>query len=429
VIELAEIFRQYGPAYRAKFSERLLPSHRQAMWAIEHCRTAALGGQVYHCPDCDHDVYQYHSCRNRHCPKCQNEQAQRWLEQQWAMLLPVPYFMLTFTLPAALRPIARQHQTLIYDRLFRSSAAATQHLADDPRFIGGELGLVGVLHTWGRTLTYHPHVHYLIPAGGWLAETRTWQPARDDFLVPVKALSGIFRARVRDALRPTEVFDQIPAKVWTTDWVVHCQTVGNGETAFKYLAPYVFRVALSNRRLVKVEDERVTFRYRATDTGQPKLCTLAVEEFIHRFLQHVLPRGFVKVRYYGFVSAGQRSQLALIRQHLGAEPRAEVKPVEPPAADLTPPPVEARPVDDQPVATCSDVVPVAAPPPEDPPAEAAAANPNAPVGTPLALPDIGLRCPHCGRLMARRPLPRPDPSRLPGGCGPPAMHHPVADQP
>ena len=191
MIELAEIFQHYGPAYRAKFGERLLPSHRQAMWAIEHCRTAALGGQVYHCPDCDHDVYQYHSCRNRHCPKCQNEQAQRWLEQQWAMLLPVPYFMLTFTLPAALRPIARQHQTLIYDRLFRSSAAATQHLADDPRFIGGQLGLVGVLHTWGRTLTYHPHVHYLVPAGGWLAETRTWQPARDDFLVPVKALSGI----------------------------------------------------------------------------------------------------------------------------------------------------------------------------------------------------------------------------------------------
>ena len=236
------------------------------------------------------------------------------------------------------------------------------------------------------------------------------------------------RARLRDALRPTEVFDQIPAKVWTTDWVVHCQTVGNGETAFKYLAPYVFRVALSNRRLVKVEDERVTFRYRATDTGQPKLCTLAVEEFIHRFLQHVLPRGFVKVRYYGFLSAGQRSQLTLIREHLGAEPRAAVKPVEPPAA-LTPPPVEARPVQAKPVATDSDMAPVAAPPPEDLPAEATAANPNAPVGTPLALPDTGLRCPHCGRWMARRPLPRPDPSRLPGGCGPPARRHPVADQP
>jgi hypothetical protein len=429
MIELAEIFRQYGPTYRAKFGERVLPSHRQAMWAIEHCRTAALGGQVYHCPDCDHDIYQYHSCRNRHCPKCQNEQAQRWLEQQWNMLLPVPYFMLTFTLPAALRPVARSHQALLYDLLFRTSASATQHLAADPRFIGGQLGLVGVLHTWGRTLTYHPHVHYLIPAGGWEGETQTWRPVRDDFLVPVKALSGIFRARLRDALRPTEMFDQIPATVWTTDWVVHCQAVGNGETAFKYLAPYVFRVALSNRRLVKVEDERVTFRYRATDTGQPKLCTLAIEEFIHRFLQHVLPRGFVKVRYYGFLSAGQRPQLALIRQHLGAGPRTEVNPIEPqPAADLPPPQRTALQVDAQPVDQYSDAVPVAAPPPADPPAEAAA-NPSAPMGTSPVLPDTGLRCPNCGRLMARRPLPRPDPSRLPGGCGPPDIRHTAADQP
>ena len=428
MIELAEIFRQYGPAYRAKFGERLLPSHRQAMWAIEHCRTAALGGQVYHCPDCEQDVYQYHSCRNRHCPKCQNEQAQRWLEQQWAMLLPVPYFMLTFTLPAALRPLARQQQRLIYDRLFRASAAATQHLADDPRFIGGQLGLVGVLHTWGRTLTYHPHVHYLIPAGGWVADTQTWRAARDDFLVPVKALSGIFRARLRDALRPTAVFDQIPAQVWTTDWVVHCQAVGTGETAFKYLAPYVFRVALSNRRLVKVEDQRVTFRYRATDTGQPKLCTLAVEEFIHRFLQHVLPAGFVKVRYYGFLSAGQRPQLALIRQTLGAAPHAPVAPGEPLVADLPPAQSDAPHIDDQPVATCSDAVPSAAPPPDDSPAEAAAASPNASVGLSPVLPDTGRRCPQCGRLMTRRPLPRPGPNRLPGGCGPPDIHHPVANQ-
>jgi len=290
------------------------------------------------------------------------------------------------------------------------------------------MGLVGVLHTWGRTLTYHPHVHYLIPAGGWVADTQTWRSARDDFLVPVKALSGIFRARWREALRPTEVFDRIPASVWTTDWVVHCQPVGTGETAFKYLAPYVFRVALSNRRLVKVEDERVTFRYRATDTGQPKLCTLAVEEFIHRFLQHVLPGGFVKVRYYGFLSAGQRPQLALIRQSLGAEPRAALHPVKLPAADLPPPPLDARPVDDQPVAMHSDVVPVAAPPSEDSSAEAAA-KPNALVGTLPALPDTGLRCPHCGRLMTRRPLPRPDPSRLPGGCGPPDLSHTTADQP
>jgi hypothetical protein len=252
VVELADIFRQYGPAYRAKFGDRLLPSHRHTMWAIEHCRTEALGGHVYHCPDCDQSVYQYHSCRNRHCPKCQNEQAQHWLEQQRDLLLPVPYFMLTFTLPAPLRAMARSHQARLYDLLFRASASAAQHLAADPRFIGGQLGLVGVLHTWGRTLTYHPHVHYLIPAGGLADDDQTWRPARDDLpmspasggggpvrLVPVKALSGIFRARFRDALRATELFDLVPATVWEQDWVVHCQAVGNGETAFKYLAPYI----------------------------------------------------------------------------------------------------------------------------------------------------------------------------------------------
>ena len=312
MVELAEIFRQYGPAYRAKFSDRLLPSHRYAMWAIEHCRTEALGGHVYHCPDCDQNVYQYHSCRNRHCPKCQNENAQRWLEQQHELLLPVPYFMLTFTLPAPLRPVARSHQTLIYDLLFRTSAAATQHLAADPRFIGGQLGRVGVLQTWGRTLTYHPHVHYRVPAGG-LAADQTWHSAQPDFLLPVKALSPIFWARFRDALRPTAHFDLVPASVWEQDWVVHCQPVGNGYTAFKYLAPYIFRVAISNNRILKLHDDQVTFRYRASDTGQSKVCTVAAEEFIRRFLQHVLPKGFVKVRYYGLLSPGNRKLLAQAR--------------------------------------------------------------------------------------------------------------------
>lgn len=166
--------------------------------SVEHCRTEALGGHVYHCPDCDETVYRYHSCRNRHCPKCQGGKAYHWLEQQHDLLLPVPYFMLTFTLPDGLRPVARSHQNLIYDLLFRTSAAATQHLARDPRFIGGPLrvGMAGVLHTWGRTLTFHPHPHYLIPAGGLTAEG-IWVPAREDFLLPVKALSSIFRATLR----------------------------------------------------------------------------------------------------------------------------------------------------------------------------------------------------------------------------------------
>ena len=269
-LELADIFRQYGPAYRQKYADQMLPSHRQAMRAIEQCRTEALGGQVYTCPQCGEVQYSYHSCRNRHCPKCQNDKAQEWLEAQQDLLLPVPYFMLTFTLPAALCEVVRSNQSLFYNLLFRISAAATQHLAKDPRFVGGQIGMVGILHTWGRNLAYHPHIHYLVPAGGLAADTQTWLPARQDFLLPVKALSKIFRGKFRQALAKTALFARIPSKVWQQDWVVHCKPVGNGRTALKYLAPYVFRVAISNRRLVKLENDQVTFRYRATDTGQLK---------------------------------------------------------------------------------------------------------------------------------------------------------------
>ena len=270
-------------------------------------------------PQCGEVQYSYHSCRNRHCPKCQNDKAQEWLEAQQDLLLPVPYFMLTFTLPAALCEVVRSNQSLLYNLLFRVSAAATQHLAKDPRFVGGQIGLVGILHTWGRNLAYHPHIHYLIPAGGLAADTQTWLPARQDFLLPVKALSKIFRGKFRQALVKTTLFARIPSKVWQQDWVVHCKPVGNGRTALKYLAPYVFRVAISNRRLVKLENDQVTFRYRATDTGQPKLCTLSAEAFIHRFLQHVLPKGFVKVRYFGFFAPGCRKRLAALRQQLEQE--------------------------------------------------------------------------------------------------------------
>lgn len=319
-LELAEILRQCGPAYRQKYARDIPARHLRAMRAIETCRTEVLGGQVYVCPDCEQVQYSYHSCRNRHCPKCQNENAQAWLEQQQAMLLPVPYFLLTFTLPAGLREFARHQPGVIYDLLFRMSAEATQKLAQDPRFVGGQVGMVGVLHTWGRNLSYHPHVHYLVPAGGLAADRKTWVTARQKFLLPVKALSRIFRAKMRQALAKVDVDEHIPPDVWRQNWVVHCKAVGCGQMALKYLAPYIFRVAISNRRILKLENERVTFRYRATDTGQERLCTLAAEEFIRRFLQHILPKAFVKVRYYGFFSSGSRPRLAAIRQQLGQEP-------------------------------------------------------------------------------------------------------------
>jgi len=317
-LELADIFHRYGPAYRQKYANRLLPSHRRVMRAIEQCRTEALGGQVYTCPNCGEVRYSYHSCRNRHCPKCQNQRTQEWLEAQQDLLLPVPYFMLTFTLPAALRPLARSHQTLFYNLLFQASAAATQLLARDPRFVGGQIGMLGILHTWARNLSYHPHIHYLVPGGGLAADGQAWLPARHNFLLPVKALSTIFRAKFLHALHQSPLANTIPSNVWKQEWVVHCKPVGNGRTALKYLAPYIFRVAISNRRLVKLDATRdqVTFRYRTSDTGETKFCTLPAEEFIHRFLQHVLPRGFVKVRYFGFFAHSNRQRLPALRQML-----------------------------------------------------------------------------------------------------------------
>jgi len=243
VIELAEIFRRHGPAYRVKFGPRMMPSHRRAMRDIERCRTEALGGHVYLCPHCERKRYSYHSCKNRHCPKCQQNAAQGWLERQQELRLPVPYFLLTFTLPEGLRRIARRNQKTIYNLIFRASAAATQHLAQDPRFVGGRIGMIGVLHTWTRDLNYHPHVHYLVPGGGLAENGEGWLPSRKSFFLPVKPLSILFRAKFRDALQKTDLFEEVPAEVWTQDWVAHCQPVGNGVAALKYLAPYIFRVA------------------------------------------------------------------------------------------------------------------------------------------------------------------------------------------
>lgn len=316
---VADIFRRYGPAYRAKHGSRLLPSHRRAMRDIERCRTEALGGHVYHCPECDERTYSYHSCKNRHCPTCQNDDADRWLQRQQQLLLPVPYFMLTFTLPGELRAVTRSNQKCIYNLLFRTSAAATQELARDPRFVGGAIGMVGVLQTWQRDLRYHPHVHYIVAGGAVHADTERWVSSRDEFFVHVKPLSVLFRAKFRDALRSTELFDLVPAHVWSKDWVVHCQPADTGVEAVTYLAPYIFRVAISNNRILAMneDDETVTFRYIDASTGEPRRCTVTAEEFIRRFLQHVLPKGFVKVRYYGLFSPSKRELLVRVRQQLG----------------------------------------------------------------------------------------------------------------
>ena len=320
MLEVADIFRLHGPDYRAQFGNQMLPSHRRAMQDIETCRTENLGGQVYFCKQCQAQRYSYHSCKNRHCPKCQNEQANDWLAAQQSLLLPVTHFLVTFTLPAELRVLARSHQKTIYNLLFRASSAALLQLAQDSRFVGGRLGMVGVLHTWTRQLLFHPHVHYIVTGGGLNADGR-WRSSRQDFLVPVKALSPIFRAKFREALKQTELFVQVPAQVWQKDWVVHSEPVGSGQQAFQYLAPYIFRVAISNNRIRSLEYGAVTFTYKESATDQLKRCTVTAQEFIRRFLQHVLPNRFIKVRYYGLLSPAHRQLLLKARQLLSTTTR------------------------------------------------------------------------------------------------------------
>ncbi len=317
MVDLAEIFRLHGPEYRAKFGDRMLPSHQRAMHDIAHCRTEALGGQLYQCASCQESHYSSHSCKNRHCPKCQNDQAEQWLANQQRLLLPVTHFLLTFTLPEELRAVARSHQKTIYNSLFRSSAEALQALAWEPRFVGGRVGMVGVLHTWTRDLRYHPHVHYIVTGGG-LATDDTWRPSRPDFLVPVKALSVLFRAKFRDELKKPALFSLVDEQVWQKDWVVHCEPVDRGQEAFRYLAPYIFRVAISNNRILTLAEDEVTFQYKESATDQVKTSTVPAEEFIRRFLQHVLPDRFVKVRYYGLRSPSNRPRLKQARQLLGS---------------------------------------------------------------------------------------------------------------
>ena len=328
MVELADIFRRYGPDYIDRFGSKMLPSHHRALQDIIACRTEQMGGHLYCCenPDCEHILYAYHSCGNRSCPKCGQDKTQRWIENQHNLLLPTHYFLVTFTLPCELRPIARSNQKFIYNLLFKSSAAALQKLAKDSRFVGGDIGMMGGLHTWQRDMGYHPHVHFIVPGGGLSPERGQWLPSKADFFVPVEALSPIFRAKFRDALKQTDLFDAVATEAWQKDWVVHCKPVGNGDSALKYLAPYIYRVAITNNRIEKLENGQVSFRFKNSNTDHWQTATVPVFEFIRRFLQHVLPKGFVKIRYYGFLSPNKRNLLAVAKYLLGDSRGSEVIP-------------------------------------------------------------------------------------------------------
>jgi len=311
---IADIFREYGHEYLDIYNESIPGSHRKVIEAIIKCRTEAYGVDVYGCEQCGKSMVVFRSCGNRHCPTCQNHKTRQWLERQLDRELPGHHFMITFTVPEQLRRFIRSHQRIAYTALFAASSAALKKLSADEKFVGGDCpGFFGVLHTWGRQLEYHPHLHYIVPGGAFDKESGNWHSSRIDFYVPVPALSKIFRAKFRDEMEKSGLFDQINPIVWSMDWNVNCQAVGSSEASLKYLAPYVFKVAITDSRVVRVEDRKVFFRYKKLQSSRWRTMTLEVMEFIRRYLQHVLPAAFMKIRYYGFMGSGSSVTLDDIR--------------------------------------------------------------------------------------------------------------------
>ena len=277
-------------------------NHRKVIDAIMDCRSEACGIAFFECEQCKEIHSVFRSCGNRHCPVCQHHKTRQWLDKQLKKQLPGHHFMITFTVPEQVRNIIRRHQKVAYDALFKASSEALKKLAADEKHIGGDLpGFFGVLHTWGRQMPFHPHIHYVVPGGAISKKDGRWHPSRIDFYVPVKPLSSIYKAKFRDEMKKAGLFDEMPSKVWDMHWNVNIQAVGNSENTVAYLAPYVFKVAISNSRIVKVEDHQVTFKYKKRDSERWRTTTVDAMEFIRRFLQHVLPTGYMKVRYYGFM--------------------------------------------------------------------------------------------------------------------------------
>jgi Putative transposase/Transposase zinc-binding domain len=300
---LQDLFRRHGPAYLERFAGAMPKAHKKVISAIMGCRTEAAGRAVYVCETCGQRHVLPRCCGDRHCPCCQGAKGRIWLERQRARQMPGEHFMLTFTVPEALRPFLRRHQRMGYGALFKASSGAIKKLAADPQHIGGDLpGFFGVLHTWGRTLQYHPHIHYVVAGGAVSSEDRRWHPCRPSFYLPVRALSRIFRGKFRDEMAKRGLLGEISGEVWAQEWNVHCRAVGDGAEALSYLARYVFKVAISEGRILHVDDQNVRFRYHKPDSNRPRTMVLPVMEFMRRFLQHVLPQGFMKVRYYGFLS-------------------------------------------------------------------------------------------------------------------------------
>jgi hypothetical protein len=366
-LEVADIFRDHGPAWRCANRGHVSLGQLKVMSAIERCRTVALGGHVARCENgaCGHTTISYNSCRNRHCPKCQGAAAHEWLEEREAELLPVPYFHVVYTLPAPIADIAYQNKAVIYDILFKASAEATMTIAEDPKRLGAKIGITSVLHTWGSAMTHHPHVHMIVPGGGLSGDGDRWIACRPGFFLPVRVLSRLFRRLVlellvaaheadrlkffgdRAGLADAAAFAAFLTPLRKAEWVVYSKhPFGGPEAVLAYLSRYTHRVAISNRRLISADAGGVTFKvkdYRVEGSERYKTMTLATNDFIRRFLMHVLPKGLHRIRHYGLFANGNRAaNVAKARQLLNV-PQPDRTPDDPKPAETAEPPMRSRP--------------------------------------------------------------------------------------
>lgn len=322
---VAEIFRIHGEAYLKKFGSAMLPSHKKALTDIAQCRTDRMGTVHWYCPQCKSEHFSYRPCRNRSCPACQDNKRVAWLIRQLDMKLPVEYFMATFTIPQYLRSCARSNQKLFYNILFKSAAQALLKLARDDKYMGGQIGIVGMLHTWGRNLALHPHVHFLIPGAAVSNDKSKILFSKNHFLVYGPSLSKIFRACFMKQLRKSDVKNISTDPAFKTAWVVDIRSVGNGQRALEYVARYVYKTAISNTNILSCKNGIVTFKYIDYESKQTVIRSLPALEFIRMFLQHVLPGGFQKVRYYGFLHPKNKLLFNIIRLLLRAKFRVPDK--------------------------------------------------------------------------------------------------------
>jgi hypothetical protein len=358
-LEVADIFRGHGPAWRRANAGHVSLDQLKVMSAIESCRTAALGGHVARCEDCAYTTIAYNSCRNRHCPKCQGAAAKEWLAAREADLLPVPYYHVVFTLPAPIADIAYQNKAMVYDLLFKASAETMLTIAADRKHLGARIGITSVLHTWGSAMTHHPHIHMIVPGGGISLDGKSWISCRPGFFLPVRVLSRLFRRLFLEkliaahkaghlkffgdhaGLADPQAFAMYAAPLRRAEWVVYAKRpFGGPQAVLAYLSRYTHRVAIANSRLIACDRTGVTFRwrdYRAEGRDRQKLMTLSTGEFIRRFLIHVLPQGFHRIRHYGLLASGTRADnIARARQVLAvSNSQAEPTTV---AADQTKPP-------------------------------------------------------------------------------------------